>query len=351
MTAGDPVKLRSPGDVAALVPHLVGFHPCESLVAVALRPPRKRVGLVLRVDLRDEPALVHQVVESLLRDGPQSSLLIVHSEAASTPEHPWSGLVRSVEQALAERGVDVEEALLVRAGRWWSYRCVAACCPSTGTLLDRQSPAAQRVAAAAAYEGRAVLPTRADLVASVGPVLPLGAAPAEQLQAQARVDLAERRRADPAPAERRELQRWRAALLAWQERPARPEPAEVAALVVALRGTGVRDEVMSWGADRDDALLGLLLQVAQGAVPPDDAPVCTVLAWVGYARGDGALALIALERALASEPGYSAATLLLAALDGVLPPAQVREVLRGTAQELQAQRRGGRRRERRHRAA
>ena len=109
----------------------------------------------------------------------------------------------------------------------------------------------------------------------------------------------------------------------------------------------VRDEVVSWGVDHGDALLGLLMQVARCAVSPDDAPVCTVLAWVAYSRGNGALARVAVERALTSDPDYSAATLLLTAIDAVLPPEELRAVLRGTAGELRARRAGrgrGRRR-------
>lgn len=56
-----------------------------------------------------------------------------------------------------------------------------------------------------------------------------------------------------------------------------------------------------------------------------------MLGAVAYATGNGALALVALERALATDPAYSFARLLLAALDGQLPPAQVREVLRAAA--------------------
>ena len=342
MSADAPLKVRSPGEIVALVPHLVGFHPAESLVAVSLRPPRKRVGLVLRVDLVDHPALVRQVCDALLHDGPSSALLVVHTGQSGAAQHPWSGLVHAVERALAEQGVDVEEALLVREGRWWSYRCDKACCPPTGTPLEPDGAVALQVAAAAAYEGRAVLASRADLVASVRPDLPLGAAPVAQLQARARYELAERRRRDAPAAGRSEVERWRAALQSWQDRPGRPGPAETAALAVGLRCPAVRDEVASWGAERDDALLALLLQVARGAVPPDDAAVCGVLAWVAYARGDGALALVAAERALASEPGLSAATLLLEALDRVVPAEQVRQVLRDTARELRGRQLRGR---------
>ena len=90
----------------------------------------------------------------------------------------------------------------------------------------------------------------------------------------------------------------------------------------------LRDEVASWCLAEPDALLALLGRVCQGAVAPDDAPVCAALAWVAYAQGNGALALVAAQRALTSCPDHSLARLLLAAIDGVVPPSQIRDVLR-----------------------
>ena len=61
-----------------------------------------------------------------------------------------------------------------------------------------------------------------------------------------------------------------------------------------------RDAVATLILTREDELLSLLVQVARRVVPPDDAPVCTLVAWTAYARGEGALANVALDRALAA---------------------------------------------------
>jgi hypothetical protein len=89
----------------------------------------------------------------------------------------------------------------------------------------------------------------------------------------------------------------------------------------------VRDEVATWALEQDDALLALSEQVARLVVPPYDAPVCTLLAWVAYARGDGARAAVALDRALRGDPSYPLALLLQAALDRALPPEVVRQAI------------------------
>jgi hypothetical protein len=47
---------------------------------------------------------------------------------------------------------------------------------------------------------------------------------------------------------------------------------------------------------------------------PYDASPLFLFGWAAWRAGDGALAGIAAERAIASDPGYSAADLLLAAL-------------------------------------
>ena len=54
--------------------------------------------------------------------------------------------------------------------------------------------------------------------------------------------------------------------------------------------------------------------------------MCTVLGWVAYACGQGALAAVAVDRALRVEPGYSMALLLEHAMDQMIPPEVVRAV-------------------------
>jgi hypothetical protein len=59
---------------------------------------------------------------------------------------------------------------------------------------------------------------------------------------------------------------------------------------------------------------------------PYDAPAAAMLGWVAYAEGSGVLAAAALERALATDPGYSLALLLSDGLNRQVPPAALRSV-------------------------
>ena len=54
----------------------------------------------------------------------------------------------------------------------------------------------------------------------------------------------------------------------------------------------------------------------------------TMLAWHSWARGDGATARVAVERALGEDPTYRLATLLLSVLDHAVAPEWVRAVRR-----------------------
>lgn len=309
-------RLSSPGDIVATVPSLCGFLPQDSLVLLSLRGPRRRLGLTVRVDL-PPPSMasvtVAALVDRVVQDGGTAAVLVVY--AAS----PDPALAQAVQDRCAAAGVDVAESLHVADGRWTSYACTAPCCPPAGTPVGA-APAL--VQAEHALDGRSVLASRDDLVRALDP-------PAEP------VDLAEVGASwaatDPFAARTRALALAREAL----GQVAVPLASSTAAVLgVALHDVRVRDELATWALDDSDALLALLHQVARQVGPPWDAPVCTVLAWVAYCRGDGARANVALDRALGTDPSYSLALLLRSALDGALPPADVRRLLRETARAL-----------------
>ena len=336
MTADMPVvRLTSPGEIAAAVPHLCGFVPTESLVAVSLRGERRRIGLSLRLDLLPDELdeeVAEQVAARLAHDNAAAVVLVVYTEQ---PGHrPREPLVRAVIEAVELRGMFIMEGLLVRAGAWSSYTCSqSTCCPPEGTPVPA---AADALAAAAAYDGRAVLRDREELVASLAPPILLAARSAEQ-----RLDTA--------------LERWLAvvedsgleaarssglaALRAALATAEIPDVTDLAELVAPLHDIRVRDEVATWALDDTDALLTLLLAMARHSVAPYDVPVCTLVALVSWVRGDGALANVALDRALDGDPTYSMAKLLRAGLDGQLAPSEVKKWLRESRRLLQPQQR------------
>src|SRR4051812_45562584 len=165
------IKLSDPADMAAAIPHLVGFQPEESLVVVSLRRPRKRIGLTMRFDLPPESCdadLAEQVALRLVADKAAFALLACCTEAASVDgAPPRADLIDHIERQLDKRDVAMLDALLIRDGRWWSYRCEDVdCCPPDG----KEIPAATDIAAAHALLGRGVLPSRSALREQMKPV-------------------------------------------------------------------------------------------------------------------------------------------------------------------------------------
>jgi hypothetical protein len=346
-TSRPVARLTSPGEIVGAVPLLCGFTPSESLVLVSIKGGRSRVGLTMRFDLpppEAEPAIVAESVARLEADGAERAVVVVFTEAVDgCGDLPRSSLVALLRDRCRRQGVEVDEVLLVRADRWVSYVCSdPRCCPVAGTPLARAetSPALGLVAAQQAIEGKAVLASREALAASIAPPQLLARAAAEQLLLAAELNRAADRQERGRQAVITDaVERFGVVLQRYAEPPGQVEAEEAAGLAVALHDVLVRDEVATWALRDREALLALLIDLARHTVAPHDAPVCTLLAWVAYAEGDGGLANVALERVFAGTSDYSMAQLLRQALDAQIPPAQVRSILRGTRKELRRRRR------------
>jgi hypothetical protein len=333
------VRLTSPGDIVAAVPSLCGFLPSESLVVLSLRGRRRRLGLTVRVDLPPaDPsgspgppgpvlALLEVLAQRVHADGATTSALVVFAA------HRRPGLVQAYVEAAARCGTTVDEALHVADGRWTSYTCDGPCCPSDGSPVPGPP---ELLVAEGALDGRAVLASRAELVAALAaPAGPLGVSSTARLETAGQRWLAERQAVGERAARRSAVHR-AAALLEQVEQGRSPADDAAAELAVALHDVAVRDEVATWALDRPDGLLSLAEQVARRTSPPWDAPVCTLLAWVAYARGDGARANVALDRALVTDPDHPLALLLRRALDSGVTPGEVRRTLASTRRTIRS---------------
>jgi hypothetical protein len=333
------VRLRGPDDVIGILPWRLGFHPSESLVLVVLQGSRRRERLVMRLDLPapdDEAAVADETASRAVQAEADEVLVVVYTdEPGLDGALPRSDLVDDLVGLLDDDGIDVPEAVLVSGGRRWSYLCAdPRCCPPEGIPLpDRPTPAADAYAAEAVVRGTVVLPDRAALRRSVTPS-DSAVAVAVREQAWDELDLV---------LTSRDLAATSAGLLArLRERIARgdrdgPSPAEALLVALGLRDTRARDALMTAALDDDaDDVRDLLGQVARLVGDEVAAPVCTVLGWLAYTSGEGALALVAVERALRAEPGCTMARLLLGGIDGMVPPSALRDVSRAVRADLSA---------------
>ena len=341
------VRISDPGEIAVGIPHLLGFRPRESVVLISLRGPTgSRVGLTVRGDLPsagEEAAAVELLVRSVRSDRPRGVLLAVVTEAPdgdpgppSGADLPYRSLVHAFVQALAAGAVPVHDALLVRAGRWWSYDCPEPCCaPGAGTVLPA---GVTELAVAAVATGTVVERDRAALGERIARPRDVGAR-RDMAAACASVAAETVARGRVVGTAEVAAESWAAVAAAVVRcRPGAPVPGarlsdrELARLVCGLRDAEVRDRalVLALGAD-SAAVEQLWAECTRRAPTPLDAAPATLLAVSAWLRGDGAMAHVALDRALESDPGYGLARLLAQALAACLAPAELRVLLRTAA--------------------
>jgi hypothetical protein len=269
-------------------------------------------------------------------------VLVVVSEAPDVPERaggragdggaaglPHRGLVHQLVVALAEDGVPVREALLVRAGRWWSYDCPRACCaPGAGTPLPDGVSALE---AASVATGVVIESDRSDLVARI--TGPGGFAGGAMAAACARVAVQCSARVLEVGFDEVAEESWSAITAAAARcRPGSPGTGltdrEVARVVWGLRDRDVRDRALALATGMDAPAAEILwTECTRRAPTPLDVAPATLLAVSAWLRGDGAMANVALARALAGEPTYPLARLLAQALAGCVPPADLRAII------------------------
>ena len=326
-------RLTSPGQIAAAVPHMLGFVPHESLVVLCGHEPRGRLGLRFRLDLPGpdvaaREALADQVAQLVDSDAPTRFSLLVFTEQEG--DFPEAELVDAVCDRLV--GYREMEVLLVRGGRWSSYHCALPCCPVEGTPVadDEDSSPISLVRAENVLSGRVVAPSRQALEATLaGPVL-LAAVAAGQRCDAARLFL-EDAVADGGRAATNVLlvDRWEAALERFTDPPAVLDPDEAALLAVGLESGYVRDRLSGCDDDERPVALRVLAELMRLTPAPYDGLVAAQFGWLTYVEGSGAEVTIALERAKASAPDHLLTELLELALTRAVPPREVRAMLRG----------------------
>jgi len=329
MTTGDrpAIRVTSPGDLIEAVPYLLGFHPAESLVLIGfddVAGTARQVTITARLDVGPdglEPAAVSSLVAVLKRSGSSAVAAVLLSERVDGDprRRRWVRDVRSVLTAELDRtGLRLLDALAANESHWWSLCCRdLACCPPAGTPRIARS---STVAAEATYAGLVALPDRKALLAA------LDGSPAAVRAAL----LPALRRADTRFAElvrRTGLSRARrnehAALLraaAECESGVRLSPRRLARLGSALRDQEIRDALWLAIDNRSLAAEQLLGQLHSRLPPPYLTGPLFLIGWHLWRAGSGTLAAAAAERALHTDPGYSAARLLLEAVQAGMDP-------------------------------
>lgn len=325
------VRVGSTEGILAVVPHLLGFHPADSLVVLGIGGPHARIRLAFRYDLPDPPErdlaadIAEHAVTVLRRQRLAMAIAVGYG-----PGRAVTPVTDMLAAALRKAGIAVQDVLRVHEGRYWSYTCGdPQCCPPDGVPFDTSGHPAATALAAAGLQVRADRAALAETIAPAACVAgPMRAAVRQARQrAGSLIDFdAARGGGDAfqpiADAGRRSVKQ---AILRYRGGGELAGHDEIAWLGVVLGDLRVRDDAWArMDPQFNDAHQRLWTDMARNLPSELVAAPAALLAFTAWQAGDGALASVAIERALKADPEYSMALLIADALHAGLPPSAAR---------------------------
>lgn len=290
---------KSPEDLLAAVPIVLGFEPEESVVMLTFSGDER---FHARVDMPRRPAEDEHTVAALL----EPTLVHAVDRVAFLIYTCRAARARSVARRLIDRftaaGVDVVDCLRADAGRWYVAAGRRSGVPDRGVPYDA---ARHPFRAHAISAGHITLASRAELERSV--------ASDHVAVAEVAASLSEAE-----PLTTGQLVEAVARGLATGEAG---DAADLAALLVTLRDPVLRDAAWS-GMDRASAAahVSLWTDVVRRAPASHVADPAALLAFSAWLSGHGALGWCAVGRCLEAEPDHRLGFLVGTALQRALPP-------------------------------
>ena len=343
------MKIHSPRQLLAVIPHMLGFSPDSSLVCIALVD--EEIDVILRMDIAEAINTAEAISTA---DAINAAVAVEATEhvadlthESGTKNHYTSKVVTPLAETLEKfrlnlaslsnpqvvvvayathdigrtdlntvedelEGFEVLDLLLVTGTHWRSLMCEdASCCPEQGHELDLdiEDSAVQFV-----LQGSAPFESRQHMSDSLVPIT----LDQEQRGLQEEAFLAQIQ-IPTTVANRANVGQLcdvlaRGSQLSWSE---------VAQVSVQLRDFHYRDALLRLLLDDAKVRLAVrsgLCDVLRRTQTRWVAPVATTLAGCAWLDGNGALARMAVDRALESDPEYSLARLLDRALTHGVPP-------------------------------
>ncbi|SEC30076.1 DUF4192 domain-containing protein [Streptomyces sp. TLI_105] len=177
------ITLRGPAELADALPFVLGFHPTDSVVLVALHGEHGRFGGRVRLGIPRSPRewastadhLAECLVEGGARTGSRPDGIVVFlcqdpepGETGRTVMERLRPFAQRLRTACGALDIPVYEALCITDGLYFSYCCPdQRCCPPDGTPLALSGTSV--MAAAATYAGVQVRGSLRDMEARLKP--------------------------------------------------------------------------------------------------------------------------------------------------------------------------------------
>ncbi|PRB42911.1 hypothetical protein CQ020_05230 [Arthrobacter sp. MYb23] len=185
MTSNRTLSIHQPEDILGYIPHMLGYWPEDSLVAITMQG--KVLGATLRVDLPNLASLearagfADQIRSFLIADEEANGVVLaVYTDSGwedGTVVRQAIPLLKALQLSLDEVDLSVRDAWLVGSEYWRSAYCTdLQCCPVPGLPVERIKNS--RLSAELVYSGSSIGPSpRSALerprLASPGAVDPL----------------------------------------------------------------------------------------------------------------------------------------------------------------------------------
>jgi hypothetical protein len=306
------VTLRTPADMVAVLPYLIGYHQDNTIHLALLDGDHLQAVLhrELPEQSKDVADFVTDTVHMLKRNRAAAVVLVGHG-----PGETVTPVMDALAPALSAQHIDVIDMIRYENGRCWSYLCSnPACCPPDGVPYDTftSSAVAHLVAA-----GMVAMPDKETFEEILQP------GQAQEREAMTRATVTARVRAeamlnDPSLDDHYWFDEGRRCARECFEhvRGGRLIPAEdLAWLGVLLTAVTVRDIAFTICCeDGPDVAQQFWTEVTRRIDPRYAAAPATNLAFTALRNGAGSLARIAVNRALQAEPDNSFARLIATAL-------------------------------------
>jgi Domain of unknown function (DUF4192) len=316
---GPTLTARTPADLIAAVPCVLGFHPEDSLVMLTFA--RRGRSFHARVDLPPDPddheELCAVLLHSAVTNGVERVVFVAYTADAMLARAAMDAL----EMAFDEAEIDVMDVLRADGTRWFPMRVGLPSRLYAGVPYDASS---HPFAAESVLAGRVTHRSREDLAATISPD-EAAVARVQALLAEREVEVSEQQR----PAEARWLlatvtARLDALMAEVLEPVAAPNglaDETVARLLVACRDDDLRGVALSLVTREDaDAHVALWSDVVRRTPTAWAAAPAALLGFAAWQAGQGALAWCAVDRSREADPDGGLARLVGEVLAAAMPP-------------------------------